>query len=137
MIGQQKPRELAGYRGEAACRNKQPQFIKPKPAFGNFFAPGDNGAVRVIVGWPLRRPPAANIVCLPPGTDPKTIDWGRLRGFHVLVAPPAGTLADHQLLRELGAELVAAGAASLVLFDGEAVAAEFWRAAEDRPGAAL
>ncbi|MCC6295790.1 MAG: hypothetical protein IT469_03675 [Pseudomonadales bacterium] len=70
---------------------------------------------------------------MPADEPPAAFDWRLLRGCYVFVQPVPGARADHGMLQELGAELVEAGAAAIVLFDGSGVVGDWFRAREDRP----
>lgn len=138
MDAQRNAPGLAGHRGERfSTANTRPQFTKKsRPAYAQQFRADENGFAILCIGWPPTRPPAQNVLCLPPDVSPDEINWRCLKGLHVFATPTPGASVPHDLLRELGGELVAAGVASLVLFDGAQVVSEFWRAGSERPGCA-
>jgi hypothetical protein len=102
-----------------------------QPPYARRFKPRQAQA-RVIIGWPGAEIADCCLV-LPTDESPRAFDWRVLRGLHVFVQPPPGCHAPADVLRDLGAELVAAGVSSLILFDGSDCLAEFWRAADERP----
>ncbi|MFZ2208586.1 MAG: hypothetical protein WAV22_07945 [Porticoccaceae bacterium] len=131
------PPVLAG-RGAGDYQKQPAQFTrKPRPAYAAQFRPDENLFAILCCGWPPVRPPARNVLALPPDSAPDVVDWRQLHGIHVFVSPPSGASAPHGLLRELGVELVRVGVESLILFDGEVCVSEFWRAGGERPGAAV
>lgn len=105
---------------------------KTRPAFAKTFRPDENNFAVLSVGWPARRPPASNVLAVPPGTSPAALDLRLLKGTHVFVTPPAGAHAQRDVLRELGAELAGVAVESLTVFDGDVVLADWWRAGRPR-----
>lgn len=128
MNAQTKAPAVGAARGEAVYLNRHAKFTRKRPAFAKTFCPDANGFAVLCIGWPPVRPPAGNVLALPPDENPGAIDWRLLKGCHVLVAPPPGAQAPHEVLRELGAELAAACVESLTIFDGTEVVADWWRA---------
>jgi len=128
MATQTKAPAVGAARGESAFLNRHADHTRKRPAFAKTFHADERGFAIVCLGWPPVRPPAGNVLALPPDESPAAIDWRLLRGCHVLTTPPPGAHAPHDVLRELGAELAAAGVASLTIFDGTEVVADWWRA---------
>ncbi len=120
-----------GYRYNSHSYFTAPQH-KRQPPFSKQFRFSEQRTALVCIGWPPVRPPARHVLALPPGERPDRFDWSLLRGGYVFCTPPPDGLADPEVLRELGAELAAAGVASLTIFDGVSVLADWWRAG--RPG---
>lgn len=132
MIGQKNAPPVAAGRGERHYRNEQRKFTRKRPAFAKSFCPDENNFAVLCVGWPPVRPPAANVLAFPPDESPAAFDWRPLRGCHVAVMPPPGARAPRDVLRDLGAELVAVGVESLTIFDGAEIIADWWRAGRPR-----
>lgn len=128
MDAQRKPGAVAAAPGERTCRKQQRKFTRKRPAFAKAFCPDENNFAVLCVGWPPVRPPAANVLALPPDESPAAFDWRPLRGCHVAVMPPPAARAPREVLRELGAELVAVGVESLTIFDGSEIIADWWHA---------
>lgn len=128
MDAQREAPDAATSRGARIYQNESAQLTRKRPAFAKTFCPGQNGFAVLCVGWPPVFPPAGNVLALPPDESPTAIDWRLLKGRHVFVTPTPGAQAPRDVLRELGAELAAAGAASVTIFDGGRVLADWWRA---------
>lgn len=124
------PSVLAGL--DAGRQHLSTLTRRRRPPYARQFKPDENRFAIVCVGWPSIRPPAENVLTLPPDAAPAEIDWRILRGLHIFVMPAPGAMAQHALLRGIGAELAKAGIESLVLFDGSEVVSEYWRASSER-----
>ena len=107
--------------------------LKKRPPFAKQFKPAAYGEARIIVGWPGGELAPFYLV-LPADEDPEAFDWRAIEDCHVFVQPVPGETVADDILHRLGVELIAAGAASIFLWNGEHIAGSWWRNQLDDPG---